>query len=469
MYKTIYFLKIHLAITAGILRVLFLVCMLCLVGCETIEVDEPNYQLTGVTVFEEDVTAEAAILGIYSNMMFTEGLFSGSFQSITTVTGLASDDLIDYSFDPTQRQFYENALLPSNPTLEFSLWNEGYQYIYHANAIIEGLEASTGVSEEVSVRLQGEAKFVRAFCYFHLVNLFGEIPLAKTTAYEVNSNLESSPVSEVYQFIENDLQEAYELLPEDYAVGGGERIRPNKWAATALKARVNLYTEQWDQAEQDASEVIEQELFDLPQDLNSVFLANSTEAIWQLKPILSGINTKEARMFILQFNPFHVSLSDRLAASFEPDDLRRTQWIDSLQSDQTYYYPFKYKVRFSPTLTEYSMVLRLAEQYLIRAEARLMQGDLEGSLEDLNTIRSRAGLDALEISDSSEIMSAILEERRHELFTERGHRWYDLKRTGKATQVLSPIKEQWQDTDVLFPIPENELRKNPKLDQNAGY
>jgi len=443
--------------------------ILLITACETIEVDSPDFQLSSKTVFEEDATAESAVLGIYSNMMLSEGFVSGSFQSITTLAGLSADDLTDYSFNPTQRQFFENSLLPTNPTLEFSLWNEGYRYIYHTNAIMEGLASSEGISDEVKQRLRGEALFIRAFCYFHLVNLFGDIPLAIGTDYEVNANLSTSSTIEIYELIIQDLMTAAELLPVDYLFAGGERIRPNKWAATALLARVNLYQENWQAAEALSSQVINQQDMYSLQELNSVFLANSMEAIWQLKPVSPNINTKEGRMFILLFNPFHVSLSDNLVSSFEGDDLRREYWVDSLQTDQTYYYPAKYKVRFGTPVIEYSMVLRLAEQYLIRAEARVMQGNLQGSLQDLNFIRIRAGLEPLDLIDSSEVLEAIEEERRHELFTERGHRWYDLKRTGRASEVLAPIKEQWQETDVLYPIPQNEISKNPNLDQNNGY
>ncbi|MUP46547.1 RagB/SusD family nutrient uptake outer membrane protein [Gramella sp. BOM4] len=438
-------------------------------GCETIEVEEPNFQLTSTTVFEEDETAEAAVLGIYSNMMSSEGFVSGSFQSLTTVTGLAADDLVDYSFNPPQRQFFENALVPTNTILEFNLWNEAYRYIYHANAILEGIEQSSSLTPEVAKRLDGETRFIRAFCYFHLVNLFGEIPLTTDTDYEVNSSIEASPIEDAYQLIREDLNAAIESLPEDYSFAGGERIRPNKWAAYAFLARIELYRQNYNSAELHASQVIDQSLYSLPEDLNAVFLANSMEAILQFRPILRNFNTKEGRMFILNFNPFHVSLRPGLVESFEAEDLRRSQWVGSLTTDQTYYYPFKYKVRFSPTLTEYSMVFRLAEQYLIRAEARAMQGDITGGLQDLNTIRSRAGLSPLEISDAGELLDAILLERRHELFTERAHRWYDLKRTERATEVLEPLKEQWHETDMLFPIPQNEIRKNSNLEQNAGY
>lgn len=159
-----------------------------------------------------------------------------------------------------------------------------------------------------------------------------------------------------------------------------------------------------------------------------------------------------------------------MVESFEPQDLRSKKWIDSLSIEpDIYYFPTKYKVRTGTPVTEYSMVLRLAEQYLIRAEARVHQGDLTGAAEDVKKIRNRAGLTNIELSSTSQALNSIYAERKLELFTEGGHRWLDLKRTDRATEVLSPKKPEWQPTDVLYPIPQNELNNNPNLNQNPGY
>jgi hypothetical protein len=122
---------------------------------------------------------------------------------------------------------------------------------------------------------------------------------------------------------------------------------------------------------------------------------------------------------------------------------------------------------------EYSTVMRLPEQYLIRAEARAMQGRLSGAIKDLDVVRSRAGLELLADMepdmDGEGLLEEIMDQRKKELFAEWGHRWLDLKRSGRATEVLGPIKPLWQDTDILFPIPEEERGKNPNLSQNNGY
>jgi len=131
----------------------------------------------------------------------------------------------------------------------------------------------------------------------------------------------------------------------------------------------------------------------------------------------------------------------------------------------------KYKAIFSVTESlEYSILFRLAEQYLIRAEARAQLGNSIGSQNDLNLIRSRAGLPDISVNTREELLIAILHERFVEFFTEQGHRWFDLKRMDKAKEVLSPLKNNWKDTDILLPLPEMELELNPSLKpQNSGY
>jgi hypothetical protein len=169
-------------------------------------------------------------------------------------------------------------------------------------------------------------------------------------------------------------------------------------------------------------------------------------------------------------------LSNSLLQSFEINDLRNAQWVSSIDvSGNTYYYPYKYKIKSGTTINEYSMVLRLAEQYLIRAEARAQLDDVEGAIGDLDRIRQRAGLplyqDTQPGMSKAEVLSAIEQERRIELFSEWGHRWLDLKRTGKADEVLGLEKgSDWQPTDVLYPIPFSEIQNNRNLlPQNPGY
>src|SRR5699024_8636093 len=135
------------------------------------------------------------------------------------------------------------------------------------------------------------------------------------------------------------------------------------------------------------------------------------------------------------------------------------------------YFPRKYKEDLNTKESlEYSILFRLAEQYLIRAEARVHLGKIAKAQNDLNKIRNRAGLPNTIAHTEKELVEAIIQERQIELFTEYGQRWFDLKRTHKAAEALSPIKPNWKDTDILLPLPESELELNPNLQpQNKGY
>jgi hypothetical protein len=119
----------------------------------------------------------------------------------------------------------------------------------------------------------------------------------------------------------------------------------------------------------------------------------------------------------------------------------------------------------------------LAEQYLIRAESRVhgASGGIIGAIDDLNVIRMRADLPPLSYNLSqSEVVQAILQERRIEFFAEFGHRWLDLKRTDNVDsvmQVITPLKGggQWKSFQQYYPIPYSELLRDPKLKQTPGY
>ncbi|KAA2241751.1 RagB/SusD family nutrient uptake outer membrane protein [Chitinophaga agrisoli] len=454
-----------------------LVCWLFIISSCTkfVEIDPPKTEtIVGPKVFTNDVDATGAVIGVYGEMIHSSGFAGGYTQSITFLSALSADELTNYSGQSVPRQFYENAISVNNAAIERSLWNEGYRYIYAANRVLRGLQTSSGVSAATKSQLIGEAQFIRAFCHFYLVNLFGAVPLITSTDYEVNMIKPRTSVDSVYKQIIADLRNAQSLLRNDYV--DGQKVRPNKATATAFLARVYLYRKDWANAGQQASLLINDPAYRLNDTLNEVFLQNSAEAIWQLVPNMPTYNTWEGANFILTAAPAVSSvnataLSPELLAAFEPGDLRRTNWVDSITVDTNqYFFPYKYKVKRSDYLTEYSMVLRLAEQYLIRAEARAQRGNFLGARSDLNMLRRRAGLPPAIANTLAAMLRAITHERQVELFTEWGHRWLDLKRTNTAAAVLSHIKPAWKNTAVLYPLPQNELAKNPLLGaQNEGY
>lgn len=461
---------------SGWLSAIFLFC-----SCSDFltSVDPPIDQFEAGDIFNDNVTADAAISGIYADLLArSNGFAKGDFSSVLALAGLSADELTNRSTGPTSGQIIEfehNSLRHINGYV-FYLWASMYQTVYFCNSAIEGLNESTGTSTDTRNQLLGEAYFIRAFAYFHLVNLYGEVPLIQSTDYAANAVMPRTAVDNIYDRMVSDLIKAQELLPEQYPAINNERVRANKFVATALLARVYLYMEEWSLAEVQASIVISRPAYQLKNNLDEVFLKNSTEAIWQLRPNSNLDETRgytwEGYYFSLSLAPLNNLLRTDLVNSFEAQDKRRLSWISGFQyGTETLYRPVKYKVfNYGAPLTEYSMILRLSEQYLIRAEARARQNKLSLAIDDLNVIRNRAGLaNADNNLNEDDLVDAILSERKHELFTEWGHRWFDLKRTGRAIELLSPVKPGLTETDLLYPIPQDERNKNSNLTQNPGY
>ncbi|MCD9014444.1 RagB/SusD family nutrient uptake outer membrane protein [Parachryseolinea silvisoli] len=452
-----------------------------IMGCdELLDIDEPNSKVSIETVFRDDGTATSAVTGLYTEMLYALNFASGNYNSVTALAGLSSDELINYwPTNTTEQQFYDNNIVPQNDDI-LSVWTSAYKVIYQANSVFEGLTNSSGLTAAVREQLQGEALFVRAFTHFYLINLFGAVPLITSTDYRKNTSAPRSSVDQVYDQVIVDLLAAQTLMSGTYTTSG--RVRPNSFTAMALLARVYLYRKDWANADVLASNVINEGTYQIESDLNNVFTSSSTEAIWQLQPLAGDINTWEGNIFILDSEPAFYYLNKDLVDFFEVGDKRLESWTGSFENgSDTFYYPFKYKVKYGGTastppmsVTEYSMVFRLAEQYLIRAEARAHLENYAGAISDLDAIRGRADLpliaDTNPTTGKSDLLLLIENERRSELFTEWGHRWFDLKRTDRSTEVLSASKADWQPTDVLYPLPDLEFTRNPNLkDQNEGY
>jgi hypothetical protein len=480
-----------------------------------VEAPIPSESMADENVYNIDATAIAVLDGIYISMNANAQPFQGN-QSIMLLSGLSADELTLYSGLTGSANFYNsyytNSLAQAlgGTFAGAENWSLLYSYVFRCNAAIEGLQASTGLSTAIKQQLLGEATFLRAIYYFYLVNLFGDVPLALTTDPEVNIHLLRSSKADVYLQIITDLQDAEEKLNASYLNGQllistTERVRPTKWAAKALLARVYLYTGDWANAETKATDVINNTALFSLLPLNSVFLKNSKEAIWQLQPTDINFNTLEAQTLVIpptgpDGNICPAYLSIKMLASFEADDQRAVygNWVNmtiydvSATSTDTVLYANKYKLyELDATITsetgttnmqEYFMMLRLGEQYLVRAEARTQQANISGAQADVNAIRSRSFLTPkpIAVTDKTGLLAAILHERQVELFCEGGHRWLDLKRTGKIDEVMkgiTPLKSNgvtmWQSYQALYPLPYNDLYvsliPNPSLVQNDGY
>lgn len=471
--------------------ILISICILSvfsLAGCKKlIEIDSPIQVIVGKEIYNSNSGAASVLTGIYVQM--AEDSFVHGGRGVSINTGLSSDELSLY--DGNNNLTFEN-LYRNNPVVVLGngLWSDLYGYVFRANAAIEGIEGSGSISGPVKKQLLGEAKFIRALCYFYLVNLYGDVPVLTSTNFKVNIAAPRVAVTSVYQQIISDLLEAKEGLSENYlgadiVSSTSERVRPNKFAAAALLSRVYLYTGQWDKAETEASIIIANNNYTLV-GLEKVFLMNSKETVWALQARTTVGNDQDGALLNLLpsengpsiFRPIYLSV--QLWNAFEPGDHRKSEWIGAITANGTTYpYANKYKTNaISSVITEYPMVFRLGEQYLIRAEARVQQDKIIGAnsaKSDLDAIRIRAGLGETTAANKADILAAIFKERRVELFTEWGNRWFDLKRTNQIDKVMPAVciakNAVWASFKALYPIPAGDIKANPSLrgHQNAGY
>lgn len=443
---------------------LLIVIMLLISGCgRFLEIEPPKSDVNSETVFKNPGTATAALLGLYQSMF--SGFAGGGTGSVTVLAGLSADELVFHPLLPAQldrEEINQNNISPNNGAI-LSLWTNLYSVIYGANMLLERVGDGQQLPVAVTNQLIGEARFIRAFSYFYLVNLFGEVPLVIGTSYAENAQLLRHRVDGVYAQVISDLEIAFERLDTMYT--GEDRLRANRWTAAALLARVHLYRGDLEQAERWSGRVLEQtDVYWIEPDISDVFLVGSAEAIWQRASPGLNQNTSEANVFITNNEHF---LTESLRTAFRPIDRRGREWIAEKETVAQAYIPFKYQSTSQAVTTEHSFIFRLAEQYLIRAEARLMLGNRVGAMADVDRIRERAGLKPVQqvtpdIGDEA-LLDTIHSERQRELFAEWGHRWFDLKRTGNAVAALAELKPGFIPADEWYPIPESELLKNPNL------
>ena len=458
-------------------------------GCKKfVEVPAPVYQLMTNNVFKSNEKANGALTTIYAQMIYGN---TSPFH-IALYTGLAGDELANPP-DEFTLEIYSNAVNAKHNIYSGTVWETVYNYIYQANMVYEYCDKATALNPALRKQLMAEALFIRAYWHFYLLNMYGDIPVVISTEYNINKQLSRTPVADVYKQIVRDLTAAQRDLSVNYVGADGiavskERLRPDQAVAAALLARVYLYMGKYNEAEEQASLVI---------GLNGtyklvapemVFKKDSEEAIWQLmvpKENFSDINTPEGKGFILTDHTGlskQAIISTQLYNSFEKGDLRKDVWIGVYEDKtvspfKTYCFPFKYKIKGGSELLEYSMIFRLAEQYLIRAECRAQAGKLKEAISDIDMIRQRAGLPWLANTDPDiskiALLNAVLKERQVELFTEQAHRWFDLKRTQTVDAIMNMVTASkgsvWKTDMQIWPLPTSELWNNSNLKQNPGY
>ncbi|MGY3052634.1 hypothetical protein ACVWYG_000830 [Pedobacter sp. UYEF25] len=445
-----------------------------LTGCKKFLDQKPQSEITGANFYQVSSDAESGLIGCY------DALQPDSYYGfdIETYGDVVSDNAYAGGDNPAniqQDMFNTDA---NNPNISRD-WNQIYQAIGRCNDVIDNVTVMNGSLFQGNRKneILAEAKFLRGLHYFNLVRIFGPVPLVikqiKDTSPE-NINAGNSTIPAIYAQITQDLTEAIKDLPRDNNVG-----RTTKGAAEGILAKVNLTNKNWQQAADLSKEVI---------DLNKYSLIANYDGLW------SGKNTTES-LFEVQFTggtegntmpdlflPFPLATyeflkfstpTEDMIAAYEPNDTRKAASI--IFADQYYgkNFPHVYKYRNAAGFAAPANVpvLRYADVLLMRAEAlnEISYPNTE-ALTLLNQVRTRAGLPSKTIGDlpSQDAMRiAIAKERRVELAFE-GHRWFDLLRTDKAISTLQgkyPITQN----KLLFPIPQDQIDKNPNLKQNPGY
>jgi tetratricopeptide (TPR) repeat protein len=437
-------------------KIFILILLFVSVACNVLDVEPYDGTEADVT-FKNKQDIEKGILGSYAPFQYLSYYGRG----FMIFSDLAADNL-ENPIDGTASDYREidnNNILPENGGAS-GIWGSAYEAINTANNVIAQVPNMTDMSpEEMEVAL-GELYFIRALNHFNLMVYFGDVPVKTTPTLstdDINPPRESKEV--VYQQIVEDLELAADYLPES-----SSKVRASKYAAIALLARVHLYMEAYDEAIVSATEVIEDGGYTLLEDYDAIFTDGSAETIFEID------FTVLARNRIAEYN-FPKSLNGRREVAPTTDVLDAYESGDeryaaSIAFEGTLAYAIKYPDL--ATGTENVIVLRLADMYLIRAEANARLGqNLSAVQDDINEIRSRAELGDTAADTYPELLAAIEQERWVE-FAFEGHRWFDLVRTDRAVDVLPNVTDVNQ---TLFPIPSSEIltNTNPDMKQNPGY
>jgi hypothetical protein len=440
-------------------KIIFIALILCTVlSCDVLDV-EPQNSISAEEAFNTKEDIDKGILGAYA-----------SFQSLSyygRTFGIFSDlaaDNLSHPLDATATAYAEvdnNSILPENGSVD-GIWSIAYDGINVANNVIDKVPTIADMTEQEKNEALAELYFIRALNHFNLLNYFGGVPIKVTPTVGVN-NLDAprNTEEEVYNQIINDLIFSVEHLPVS-----GTKIRASNAAAKALLAKVYLYKKEYPLAISMASEVISDGDYTLPDNYRDVFEDDeSDESIFEIS------FSELERNRIAEYN-FPTSLNGRrevepsqdLLDAYETNDERFEASI-AFEGDKAY--AIKYDDLSLGTGN--FIVLRLADMYLIRAEAEasLQAPNVSSVQSDINEIRVRANLQPTSESSITQLLSIIEDERRIE-FAFEGQRWFDLVRTDRAITVLPNVNSTNQ---MLFPIPTDEIQTNnsPGMVQNPGY
>lgn len=483
---------------------LFLFLIVALSGlnsCEKFLELEPSSQGIAVTnttgdsiLFKSASEAEAALAGAYADFK------NEYYQLDYYVNGDAqSDDAYAGGDNPANFQIDEYKIDATNSNVSRD-WRYLYATIGKCNTVINNVGAVTdpNLSASRKQEILGEASFIRAFMYFQAVQLWGDVPLQLKEVKTISAaNLESiypqifparATQTEVYAQIIADLETALAHVRTTAPHKG----YATKGAVNAMLAKVYATQEphDWNKVKQYCDAVVAGGytlLSDYDQLWNNAN-ENSAEAIFEINyeggSSDGNWGTKIFRG--LDWKKFNLPANDLLAAFDAEGDQKRKnasvifldvsgKWSDSHYPQTRYPFINKWH-NFQEGSNQNYIFIRLADILLLKAEALNELGDPAGAAALVNQIRTRVNLKATAATTQADMRLAIEKERRLELAFE-GHRWYDLKRTGRAIAVMNAAKGANNENlgynltpgRLVWPIPQAELDKNSKLVQNSGY
>jgi hypothetical protein len=542
------------------LHYIYFICFSLVVSsCEDLLTEDPVSLATAEGYYTTEKGIQDGLNAAYTTLRSFYGQQDGFFLTVTG-TDIFTNGFGGIANNPHINNYSANFLGTSGTVT--NIWNQLYIGINQCNTVVQRAPEIEGLSDEEKTRIMGEARFLRALYYFHLVQQFGGIhfTLEETIGVETEAN-KTAPETVYNEGILPDLQYAATNLPATASEYG----RAYRAAAEALLARVHLTIGNWAEAEALAANVIEDYAFALVTpyaDLWDISKEVNSEIVWAVQftedPLLNGPGNSGHLYFIFDytFNPAMVrdiengrpfqrflptnfllklydrSMDARWDGSFktvwyanttgqinghtvnpgdtaihivmEPvsDEVKQAApyWIidfkDNWIGNVTAYqeigtnrrrnYPSlrKFLDPLRPSINETAgrrdfPVIRLAEMYLIAAEAAWRQGRSDVAADYMNVIRTRAAIpgkeDEMQVSAEDVDLDFILDERARELVGEM-HRWYDLKRTGtlleRVRQHNLDAAPNIKEMHLVRPIPQTQIDRvsNPgEFQQNPGY
>ncbi|MCL1670316.1 RagB/SusD family nutrient uptake outer membrane protein [Elizabethkingia ursingii] len=412
--------------------------------------------------------------------------YDGQYQlAMPTIGEIPSDNTFDEvpandSFTYGEFDFFT---IQAKNDLLAKAWRDHYIGIQQANIVLNRITPVAMDSQIKNYRI-GEMKFLRALMYFDLVRIFGDVPLSTEETTNVNNYFGKgrNTTTEIYAFIVKELTDAIALLPATAAQKG----RATKGAALGILAKVLITNGKFNEAIPYLKQS-EGLGYSLQNDVAQIFSPtnkNNSEIIFDVQ-FASGINANsEGNSAFQMFSPSgfvpgakgHNLPTKEIYNMYSSKDKRRDAYIGLTPSGVPY---TKKLVKTSDVIADSGsnvVVLRLAEIYLMLAECYAQTGDTANANIYVNKIKTRAGLDNVNISDKNTLLDEIATERRKELIGE-GHRWFDLVRTGKAIEVMTKHFQNTpgystakiQQHNLVMPVPQGQINTDPSIKQNPGY